>query len=80
MTQRTKAILTLAVMLLLTITTPALSSDSGSYHTRAGDLVEWVFTPPTPDNPDGTFTWTLTCHHCGTTFSGTGTPPEWENQ
>ncbi len=73
-------ILVLCTLLLTFATTPVYSSESGSYTTHAGDRVDWVFTPPTPENPDGGFSWTLTCHHCGTEFSGTGAPPEWENQ
>lgn len=77
---RTATTLLLVLALAILTVSPALASDSGSYKTKGGDLVEWIFIPPSPDNPNGTFHWTHTCHHCGNVIKGTGTPPGWHNQ
>ncbi len=77
---KTAIALALVALMVVLAASPAFATESGSYKTKAGDLVEWIFVGPSPDNPDGTFSWTLTCHHCGTQTKGTGTPPDWKSQ
>ena len=77
---KTVTTLTLVALLVILAASPVFATESGSYKTEAGDLVEWIFVGPSPDYPDGVFSWTLTCHHCGHQVKGTGTPPEWDLQ
>jgi hypothetical protein len=78
MTRKMTTWVALGAVLLLVVAMPLLASESGAYRTSDGNVVQWTFSGPTPDNPNGSWSWTKSCPHCGTVLAkGNNEPPEW---